>query len=79
MSDCGSAWADPGRECLDHVVVFNERHLRHLLLSYMDYYNAACTHLSLGKEAPILRPVHAVGRIHAQSVLGGLHHRYVRI
>ena len=67
------------RECLDHVVVFNERHLRHLLLSYMDYYNAVRTHLSLRKDAPILRPVHAVGRIRAQSVLGGLHHRYVRI
>jgi hypothetical protein len=53
--------------------------VRHLLLSYMDYYNAARTHLSLGKDAPILRPVHAVGRIHAQPVLGGLHHQYVRI
>lgn len=57
----------------------NERHLRHLLLSYMDYYNAVRTHLSLGKDTPILRPVHAVGRIHARSVLGGLHHQYVRI
>ena len=67
------------RECLDHVVVFGERHLRHLLLSYMDYYNVARTHLSLGKDAPDLRQVHATGRISAQSVLGGLHHQYVRI
>ena len=67
------------RECLDHVVAFSERHLRHLLLAYMHYYNTARTHLSLGKDAPILRPVHAVGGIHAHSLLGGLHHQYVRI
>ena len=67
------------RECLDHVAVFSERHLRHLLLSYMHYYNTARTHLSLGKDAPFLRPVHVVGRIHARAVLGGLHHQYVRI
>ena len=45
------------RECLDHVVVFSERHLRHLLLSYMKYYNGARTHLSLDKDAPISRTV----------------------
>jgi len=43
------------RECLDHVVVFGERHLRHLLLSYMAYYNGARTHLSLNKDAPVPR------------------------
>jgi transposase InsO family protein len=67
------------RECLGHVVVFGERHLRHLLLSYMDYYNTVRTHLSLSKDAPILRPVHGVGRIQQRPVLGGLHHQYVRI
>src|SRR3979411_3338242 len=40
------------RECLDHVVVFGERHLRHVLLLYMKYYNGARTHLSLEKDAP---------------------------
>jgi hypothetical protein len=43
------------RECLDHIVVFGERHLRHALLSYMDYYNGTRTHLSLNKDAPISR------------------------
>src|SRR5450631_4728730 len=43
------------RECLDHVVVFNERHLRHLLLSYMKYCNKARTHLSLQKDARVFR------------------------
>ena len=41
------------RECLDHVVVIGEQHLRHILLCYMEYYNAVRTHLSLGKDAPI--------------------------
>ena len=44
----------PRSECLDHIVVFGERHLRHVLLSYMDYYNGTRTHLSLNKNAPII-------------------------
>ena len=40
------------RECLDHIVVFGERHLRHMLFLYMEYYNDARTHLSLNKDAP---------------------------
>jgi len=67
------------RECLDHVVVFGERHLRHLLLSYVNYYNSVRTHLSLAKDSPLVRPVHAVGRIQPVPVLGGLHHQYIRI
>ena len=67
------------RDCLDHVVVFGEQHLRHLLGSYQRYYNDARTHLSLNKDAPTLRAVQAVGRIVATPHLGGLHHQYVRI
>ncbi len=67
------------RECVDHVVVFGERHLRHLLLSYMNYYNDTRTHLSLNKDAPISRAVDTTGRIIGRPVLGGLHHHYVRI
>jgi len=66
------------RECLDHIVVFGEEHLRHVLLSYMDYYNAARTHLSLCKDAPVQRRIQRFGAIEAQPVLGGLHHQYVR-
>ena len=65
------------RECLDHVVVFGERHLRHVLLSYMNYYNG--THLSLHKDAPISRAAETVGRILCRPILGGLHHQYARI
>jgi len=67
------------REVLDHVVVLGKRHLRHLLSSYMTYYNEARTHLSLDKDAPIPREVQGVGRIIAKPHLGGLHHQYVRI
>jgi transposase InsO family protein len=67
------------RDCLDHVVVLGERHLRHLLLSYRQYYNEARTHLSLDKDAPVSRPVERIGSIVARPLLGGLHHHYVRI
>ena len=67
------------RDCLDHVVVFGERHLRHLLGSYQNNYNDARTHLSLKKDAPASRAVQAVGRIVPTPHLGGLHHQYVRI
>jgi hypothetical protein len=67
------------RECLDHIIVFGERHLRHVLSFYTDYYNASRTHLSLGKDTPVQRAVQAVGRVQGRPVLGGLHHQYVRI
>jgi hypothetical protein len=67
------------RECLDHVVVFGEQRLRHVLSCYMEYYNAARTHLSLGKDTPIRRVVQSIGRIKCRPVLGGLHHHYARI
>src|ERR1700726_1366597 len=76
---CERAIGSVRRECLDHVVVFGERHLRHLLRSYASYYNEARTHLSVNKDAPSPRTVHAVGRILPTPFLGGLHHLYVRV
>jgi transposase InsO family protein len=67
------------RECTDHIVVFGERHLRHVLLSYMDYYNGTRTHLALSKDTPMGRATETVGRITCHPVLGGLHHQYARI
>jgi hypothetical protein len=67
------------RDCLDHVVVFGEQHLRHLLNSYQEYYNKSRTHLSLKKDAPIPRDVQSVGRVLALPIFGALHHRYVRV
>ena len=67
------------RECIDHVVVFGECHLRHVLLSYMSYYNGTRTHLSLNKDAPVSRAVGRVGNVISHPILGGLHHQYARI
>lgn len=76
---CERAIGSIRRDCLDHVVVFGEGHLRHLLQCYADYYNRSRTHLSLGKDAPARRQIQGVGHIEPTPVLGGLHHRYVRI
>lgn len=67
------------RECLDHVVILGERHLRNVLRSYAHYHNQVRTHLSLGKDAPVSRAAQSVGRIQPIPLLGGLHHHYVRI
>jgi transposase InsO family protein len=67
------------RECIDHVIVFGETHLCRIMSMYASYYNEARTHLSLGKDAPISRPIARFGRIMAEPMVGGLHHRYARI
>ena len=67
------------RECLDHVIVFGEPHLRHVLRSDEQYYNGARTHLSLAKDSPVTRSVQTAGNILPLPILGGLHHHYVRI
>jgi putative transposase len=68
------------RECLDHVLVIGERHLRRILTRYFRYYHRTRTHLSLDKDAPDGRPIEPadLGRIIPISEVGGLHHRYVR-
>jgi transposase InsO family protein len=67
------------RECVDHLVVFGERHLRRILRSYALYYNEMRTHRSLRKDAPVSRPIQPIGRIVSHALVGGLHHQYVRI
>ena len=68
------------RECTDHIVVWNERHLKRTLRDYFDYYNNDRTHLSLVKQTPIDRQVSKrVSRADQLLVIpkvGGLHHRY---
>jgi putative transposase len=68
------------RECLDHVIVFSERHLRKVLRDYFGYYHGARTHLGLAKDCPSPRPVEPPdsGLLHAEPMVGGLHHRYFR-
>jgi len=67
------------RECLDHVVVFNERHLLRILSSYVEYYHRSRTHLSLAKDCPEARLVMRLGKVIAIPQIGGLHHRYQRL
>jgi transposase InsO family protein len=67
------------RECLDHVVILGEAHLRRILKSYADYYNRVRTHRSLNKDAPVSRPFQRTGALKSLPILGGLHHHYVRI
>src|SRR5258707_206614 len=68
------------RECLNHVLVLGESHLRRILARDFSYYHRARTHLALDKDAPDVRPVELpeVGRIVEIPEVGGLHHRYVR-
>jgi putative transposase len=67
------------RECLDHIIIFNEASLKRILKTYFEYYEYSRTHLSL-KDAPASRPLQHVelGRITALPQVGGLHHRYER-
>ena len=67
------------RECTDRVIVLGETHLRRIVSLYASYYNGARTHLSLAKDAPISRSIERYGRITAEPMIGGLHHRYARI
>ena len=67
------------RECLDHLIVRNQAHLRRVLQGYASYYNATRTHLGLEKDSPNRRRVECHGRIVACDVLGGLHHQYCRM
>jgi transposase InsO family protein len=66
------------RDCLDHVLILGERHLRCVLALYSLYYNQTRTHLGLGKDAPLKRTVQHSGTIISTPILCGLHHRYAR-
>jgi putative transposase len=68
------------RECLDHVIVFDERHLRRVLSTYFEYHHRSRTHLSLAKDCPEPRPIQppSAGTVIAFPKVGGLHHRYER-
>jgi len=67
------------RECVDHIVVLGETHLRRILQTYACYYNKIRTHRSLDNDAPVSRPVQPTGGIKSHPILGGLHHHYVRV
>jgi putative transposase len=85
----GSPWQNPycervigsiRRECLDHIIVLNERHLMRVLRGYTSYYHSSRTHQSLDNDCPDPRPIEPQerGDVVALPQVGGLHHRYVR-
>jgi len=63
------------RDCLDHVLIFGERHLRRVLTLYSAYYNDTRPHLALGKDTPLARAIQQTGTIVTAPVLFGSHHR----
>src|SRR6202047_4393014 len=66
------------RECVDHIIVLGEAHLRRILRKYASYYNELRTHRSLNKDAPIHRAIQRRGGIVSAPLLGALHHHYCR-
>jgi transposase InsO family protein len=71
---CSIRW-----ECLDHVVVLGEAHLRRILAAYSGYYNELRPHLSLEKDSPGHRLVQQLGQLRARPILGGLYHEYCQM
>jgi len=68
------------RECLDHMIILNEKHLYNILHEYIfEYYNVSRTHMSLEKDSPEHRPIKKDGKIVSKPILGGLHHVYSRV
>ncbi len=69
------------RDCQDHVIVMNKRHLKRMLTRYFDYYHRWRTHLSLGIDSPESRPVQrpALGNVVQFPEVAGLHHHYERL
>ena len=67
------------RECVDHLIVLGQAHLRRVLVEFAAYYNGSRIHYSLSKCAPPHRAIDPVGSITSRPSLGGLHHQYCRV
>jgi transposase InsO family protein len=67
------------RDCPDHFIILNARHLKQTLASYFRYYHESRTYLALGKQCPFAQQVSSAGKVVEIPQLGELHHRYERI
>ena len=77
---CERAIGTLRRDCLDHMIILNEKHLYNILHEYIfEYYNVSRTHMSLKKDSPVHRPAATTGKIISKPILGGLHHIYRRV
>ena len=81
MAGCSGLCPAWDCDCLDHIVVLNDRHLKRILTSYFNYYYRWRTHLSLGMDGPESRSVQlpALGKVVQFPEVGGLHHHYERL
>jgi transposase InsO family protein len=66
------------RECVDHIIVLGEAHLRRILKFYARYYSETRMHLAVDQDAPVSRLVQRTGVVRSLGILGGLHHHYAR-
>ena len=66
-------------ECLDHMIVINQAHLRSVLAEFADYYNCDRPHRSLGLQSPVPLEAQSRGHVISRPVLVGLHHAYARV
>ena len=68
------------RECLNHMIIFNERHARRVIREFLDYYHEDRTHQGLDQKTPGGREIQppVIGPVKGRPILGGLHHRYFR-
>jgi len=67
------------QECLDHILIVNQRHLHRVLQEYVEFYNQTRPHQGIGQQFPILGPERSTeGPIHRRNVLGGIIHDYFR-
>jgi hypothetical protein len=67
------------RECTDHIIPYDEKHLVGILKEYSAYYNENRTHLSLNKDSPLGRKIESEGRVFSVPKVGGLHHVFRRV
>ena len=66
------------RECLDHLIILDEQHLRSVLAEFVEYYNLNRSHRTLSLQTPVQVPRAVEGPVRSRPVLGGLHHVYER-
>ena len=66
------------KECLDQLLILNERHLRRVLAEYITYYNTARPHQGINQQIPVPSRSSQDGNIHCRDVLGGIIHDYYR-
>lgn len=79
-SKCERVIGSIRRECLNHCIILNERHLHRILSEFLEYYHKDRVHQGLDNDCPVSPEIDPPenGPVNSAPVLGGLHHRYSR-